>query len=174
MRTTPPKGGSRNPFIFNGCSDSGEVLTWPGHFDIMGARSPINPLSKRGKVSPCGAGSRNRSAGPPCHPANPSRHPKGVELRMTLSVKPERSAVQTRDADLPDPGKDKEKKSSGTAIPFPCCPKEKVVVYPGIKGSASSKCPNCGKYALFNYDNLTATPGEVCRGASKRSRAGKN
>ncbi len=60
--------------------------------------------------------------------------------------------------------------SSGVAIPYPCCPKEKVVVFPGAHGCTSIKCPNCGKYALFDYDNLTAKPGKVCRGASNRSK----
>ena len=64
--------------------------------------------------------------------------------------------------------------SSGVAIPYPCCPKEKVVVFPGAHGYTSIKCPNCGKYALFDYDNLTAKPGKVCRGASKRSCAVKS
>jgi len=53
-------------------------------------------------------------------------------------------------------------------IPYPCCPKEKVVAYPTAHGCSSIKCPNCGKYAVFDYDNLTARPGKVCRGAGKR------
>lgn len=77
----------------------------------------------------------------------------------------------------PDQGKSEEEAlqctgpsaSSGVAIPYPCCPKEKVVMFPGAHGRTSIKCPNCGKYALFDYDNLTAKPGKVCRGASSRS-----
>ena len=56
----------------------------------------------------------------------------------------------------------------GIAIPYPCCPKEKAVVFPGTHGCASYKCPNCGKYAVFDYDSLTAKPGISCRGASRR------
>ncbi len=63
--------------------------------------------------------------------------------------------------------------SSGVTIPYPCCPKEKAVVFPGAHGCASYKCPNCGKYAVFDYDSLTSKPGKVCRGATKRSRAVK-
>lgn len=69
-----------------------------------------------------------------------------------------------------DPQRTGPSASSGVAIPYPCCPKEKVVMFPGAHGCASIKCPNCGKYALFDYDNLTAKPGKVCRGASSRSR----
>ena len=75
---------------------------------------------------------------------------------------------------FPDQKKEDERTgpsaSSGVAIPYPCCPKEKVVVFPGAHGCTSIKCPNCGKYALFDYDNLTAKPGKVCRGASSRSK----
>lgn len=56
----------------------------------------------------------------------------------------------------------------GIAIPYPCCPKEKVVAFPGTHGCTSVKCPNCGKYAVFDYDSLTAKPGISCRGASRR------
>ena len=60
---------------------------------------------------------------------------------------------------------------AGLLIPYPCCPKEKAVVFPGAHGFASYKCPNCGKYAMFDFDSLTSKPGRVCRGAGKRSRA---
>ncbi|MBR2602775.1 MAG: hypothetical protein IKE08_08820 [Clostridia bacterium] len=100
---------------------------------------------------------------------------------MTLATNTARSAVHSDVVILPKPGKKEEdepqrtglNRSSGTAIPFPCCPKEKIVVFPGTYGSASIKCPNCGKYALFDYDSLTAKPGRTCRGASKRARADK-
>ncbi len=100
---------------------------------------------------------------------------------MTLAATHERSAVHSNVVAFPDTGKEEEEDpqrtgpsaSSGVAIPYPCCPKEKVVIFPGAHGCASNKCPNCGKYALFDYDNLTAKPGKACRGASNRSRAVK-
>ena len=99
-------------------------------------------------------------------------------MNMTLAAKNERSAIRSYVFAFPDPGKEEEDDpertgpfaSSGVAIPYPCCLKEKVVVFPGAHGCSSIKCPNCGKYALFDYDNLTAKPGKVCRGASSRSR----
>ncbi len=100
---------------------------------------------------------------------------------MTLAATHERSAVHSNVVAFPDMGKEEEEDSqrtgpsasSGVAISYPCCPKEKVVIFPGAHGYASNKCPNCGKYALFDYDNLTAKPGKACRGASNRSRAVK-
>ena len=100
---------------------------------------------------------------------------------MTLSASTERSAVHSNVVAFPENGKEEEEDpqrtgpsaSSGVAIPYPCCPKEKVVIFPGAHGCASNKCPNCGKYALFDYDNLTAKPGKACRGAANRSRAVK-
>jgi len=103
-------------------------------------------------------------------------------MNMTLSASEERSAVNARAAALSDREKEEEENhqrsgpsaSLGVTIPYPCCPREKVVVFPGAHGCASIKCPNCGKYSLFNYDTLTSEPGEVCRGATKRSREKKN
>ncbi len=53
-------------------------------------------------------------------------------------------------------------------ISFPCCKKEKIMVYEGSKGHSSNKCPNCGKYAVFDFDKMTATESEVLRGAVHR------
>lgn len=55
----------------------------------------------------------------------------------------------------------------GPAIPFPCCPKEVVVVFTNAHGNASMKCPNCGKIALFDYDALTSKRIHAFRGAYK-------
>ena len=99
---------------------------------------------------------------------------------MTLTATSERSAVYSNVVTLPAADEKEEEEehqrtgpseSSGVTIPYPCCPKEKAVVFPGAHGCASYKCPNCGKYAVFDYDSLTSKPGKVCRGASKRSRA---
>ena len=90
---------------------------------------------------------------------------------MTLATNTARSAVHSDVVALPKPGKVEEEEPLRTGPN--CCPKEKIVVFPGTYGSASIKCPNCGKYALFDYDSLTAKPGRTCRGASKRACADK-
>lgn len=41
-------------------------------------------------------------------------------------------------------------------IPFPCCPKEKALIYRGAHGRSSYKCPRCGRYAVFDADTMTA------------------
>lgn len=55
-------------------------------------------------------------------------------------------------------------------ISFPCCPKEKIMVYEGASGKCSIKCPKCGRYAIFDYDRMKSVPGETLRGASHRLR----
>ena len=146
----------------------------------IATRSLFTPPPRSGmkKLLPCSDGFRNEAAGP-----NVIRRTlltsKGVDSNMTLAATLERSAVHSNVVALPDSGKEEEvepqrtgpSESSGVKIPYPCCPKEKVVVFPGAHGCSSIKCPNCGKYALFDYDNLTAKPGKVCRGAGKRPRA---
>lgn len=53
-------------------------------------------------------------------------------------------------------------------IAYPCCPKNKVMVYTSARGRVSVKCPKCGKFIIFDYDNMTAEIGEVARGATHR------
>lgn len=53
-------------------------------------------------------------------------------------------------------------------IPYPCCPKEGMMVFKGTHGRTSGKCPNCGKFANFDFDLMSATPSHALRGASKR------
>ena len=81
--------------------------------------------------------------------------------------------------DLPDTDEEEEEifvtsnlayKTKGM-IPFPCCKKEKILVYEGTKGHASSKCPRCGKFAVFDYDGMTAEIAEAARGASHKFRS---
>lgn len=55
-------------------------------------------------------------------------------------------------------------------IAFPCCNKEKIMVYEDSTGHSSNKCPRCGKYALFDFDKMEATEGEALRGAAHRFR----
>ena len=50
-------------------------------------------------------------------------------------------------------------------IHFPCCPKEKIIVYKNSTGRTSNKCPCCGKIAVFNLDHMTATASAPIRGA---------
>lgn len=65
-------------------------------------------------------------------------------------------------------GKDSKEEDPYQAIALPCCPREKVMVYPGAHGRTSVKCPNCGKYILIDVDEQTAEINTACRGASKR------
>ena len=51
-------------------------------------------------------------------------------------------------------------------IPYPCCPKEKAMAYESSHGRASYKCPNCGKFAVFDFDEMTAYPSTAIRGAT--------
>lgn len=53
-------------------------------------------------------------------------------------------------------------------IPFPCCEKEKIMVYEGSSGKCSIKCPVCRHYAVFDYDKMEAVPGETLRGAAHK------
>lgn len=65
-----------------------------------------------------------------------------------------------------------EKKIKGM-IEYPCCPKETVIVYETAQGSFSSKCPRCGKFVLFDTDQMTA---EICaplKGAKDKFRRGE-
>lgn len=55
-------------------------------------------------------------------------------------------------------------------ISFPCCKKEKIMVYEGSSGRCSIKCPRCSRYAIFDYDKMEAEQGETLRGASHRLR----
>lgn len=51
-------------------------------------------------------------------------------------------------------------------IPYPCCPKEKVMVGREATGQVSQKCPRCGKFAIFDYKEMTAYQSEPIRGAT--------
>jgi len=55
-------------------------------------------------------------------------------------------------------------------IVFPCCPKEKTMAYESSHGRASCKCPRCGKFALMDFDLMTAVPMSAVRGASHQFR----
>ncbi len=55
-------------------------------------------------------------------------------------------------------------------IPFPCCEKEKKLVFISGRGRVSDKCPCCGKIALFDLDLMTARRYKPVRGAVSRAR----
>ena len=41
-------------------------------------------------------------------------------------------------------------------IEYPCGCKAKILVYNDAHGTTSIQCPICRKYAVFNYDSMTA------------------
>lgn len=59
-------------------------------------------------------------------------------------------------------------------IPYPCCPKEKAMAFDSSHGRASYKCPRCGKFAIFDFDEMKAYPAQPARGASHRFRITKS
>lgn len=56
-------------------------------------------------------------------------------------------------------------------INYPCCPGEKVMVEKGAVGRVSQKCPNCGKFVVFDYKKMNAVISAPVRGATKLFRA---
>lgn len=59
-------------------------------------------------------------------------------------------------------------------IPYPCCSKEKAMAFDSSHGRASYKCPRCGKFAIFDFDEMKAYPAQPARGASHRFRITKS
>lgn len=59
-------------------------------------------------------------------------------------------------------------------ISFPCCTKEKIMVYESSSGRSSIKCPNCRRYAIFDYDTMESVPGKTIRGASHKLNENKD
>lgn len=49
-------------------------------------------------------------------------------------------------------------------ISFPCCPSQKKMVYASGRGRVSDKCPGCGKFAVFDLDEMKAEPAKALRG----------
>ncbi len=50
-------------------------------------------------------------------------------------------------------------------IEYPCGCKAKILVYDDARGSTSIQCPVCKKYAVFNYDSMTAVIAKAAKGA---------
>ncbi len=50
-------------------------------------------------------------------------------------------------------------------IPYPCHKKHKAMVFIGAQGLASYECPRCHNIVIFDYDNMTAWPSKMIRGA---------
>ena len=53
-------------------------------------------------------------------------------------------------------------------IEYPCGCKAKELVYNDAHGTTSIKCPVCGRFAVFNYDSMTASVCKVAKGAVSR------
>ena len=53
-------------------------------------------------------------------------------------------------------------------IPYPCHKKHKAMVYKGAHGQASYECPQCHSIAVFDFDNMTASPSKMIRGAAHK------
>lgn len=53
-------------------------------------------------------------------------------------------------------------------IPFPCCPKEKAMVYENSHGQVSLKCPRCGRFAILDFDEMIAYLSRAAKGASHK------
>ncbi|MBP3199890.1 MAG: hypothetical protein J6N21_23235 [Butyrivibrio sp.] len=51
-------------------------------------------------------------------------------------------------------------------IHFPCCYKEKKLVFISGRGKVSDKCPRCGKIALFDLDRMNSRCYKPVRGAT--------
>lgn len=51
-------------------------------------------------------------------------------------------------------------------ITYPCCPKEKNLVYEGAHGKNSCRCGRCGKFLLFDYDKMEANIISAVKGAT--------
>lgn len=49
-------------------------------------------------------------------------------------------------------------------IKFPCCTTEKIVVYKNSSGHGAIKCPRCGRFSVFNFDEMTAETVDEKRG----------
>lgn len=49
-------------------------------------------------------------------------------------------------------------------ISYPCCEKEKIMVWESCHGKVSSKCPRCGKFAIFDFDKMVSYPGHAAKG----------
>ena len=50
-------------------------------------------------------------------------------------------------------------------IEYPCGCKAKILVYNDAHGTTSIQCPICRKYAVFNYDSMSAVAAKAARGA---------
>lgn len=50
-------------------------------------------------------------------------------------------------------------------IPFPCHPKEKILVYYGANGRCSVKCPSCSRFALFDFGTMQSKSIKALKGA---------
>ena len=52
-------------------------------------------------------------------------------------------------------------------ITFPCCPKEKLIVFKGSgKGGVSLRCPRCNRYVRFDFERMEGKVFHAIKGAT--------
>lgn len=68
--------------------------------------------------------------------------------------------------------KQSTKESIKGMILYPCGCGRKALVYESARGRVSVPCPRCGKYALFDYDHMTASICGAAKGAIHKLQQG--
>ncbi len=53
-------------------------------------------------------------------------------------------------------------------IEYPCGCHTKMLVYEGTVGYISSRCPNCQKFARFNFEQMTSEPCQAAQGVVQK------
>ena len=77
---------------------------------------------------------------------------KKLQMIIAMTGEPDLYVLDEPTAGL-DPNATFEMKG---IIKFPCCGKERIMVYSGSSGQCAVKCPNCGKTSIFNFKEMTA------------------
>ena len=101
------------------------------------------------------------------HDATHSRKPATVKGRVIRCM---RRKTKLPPKGIPPDDPDPARQARGM-IPFPCCPSGNVMVYADSHGRSSIKCPKCGRFAVFDYDEMSAEPCGPCRGAAEQYKA---
>ena len=64
-------------------------------------------------------------------------------------------------------GKMVNREDSIEVITFPCCPKEKLIVFKGSgKGGVSLRCPRCNRYVRFDFERMEGKVFHAIKGAT--------
>ena len=53
-------------------------------------------------------------------------------------------------------------------IEYPCGCKTKLFVYEGTVGRTSDRCPKCQKFAVFDFERMTAFPCRAAQGMTQK------